>query len=826
MRRRLVAIFAVLLAVPLWAVAASGSLSAGGPWVPPVLTVAAIDSSTWFATTDRGLFRTTDAGAGWTQVTTFPSAAGSAPAPSAFEPVAVTYANARLYAIDTGTLGVSADGGATWSWQSLAKAGLSPYQIAVAPDDPQRIAITMNTSDNFALSVDGGKTWKAQAVPDGISNLVLTAGGGAYAISGTAVKASSDGGLTWTALATPTGIAANSVWGLAVPSAGTLLAFGGATTGTCDARTVPGFTAADMPMKFRVSASTDGGATWTERGLVCTTGIVTAGGGWGSLAASGDRVAVLTSDPNVAVSDNGGVDFHAVARPPFASIVNGASSVDGDLLYGTRAGLVRVGTASATSVSTGIQSWNAISGVTVAPLDAKTLLAALADRGLYRSTDGGASWTAAVFAGEDELSGTSTVQQPQFRPGTDSAVFAVDAPTTSRSTPGLRIFGTTDRGATWTRLQSVSGYEPGGPVAYGSGRVAVIPVNAPRIDPMPDQACAVLATADDFATYAVTPLSVGGANPNCSQIGALAIDPADPQRLLAVGSYSPGNGSTIANRLYLRSSDGGATWTSVGNFDSSFPTTMWAPPMHVAFGPGGAAYIWQTRSSSLCRSTDSGATFSCGVGTFASTPGGPGWVAGGYLSAFDVQGDGSIIAAVVDQNDWTDPNSTAPENGVALRYVRSVDQGATWAVADQEQTAATVEITDIGAAGRKRSATATGRRRALIASTGVFRRTIAFKAPARGQATVGFASISTSRAGRVSVPVSCPRGKRCTGTIALTGRIRVSAVGFDLAGGSKRVTLVVPKAQRASLVRGVRARMTVVRTTGGTVARTVALAAR
>ena len=34
-----------------------------------------------------------------------------------------------------------------------------------------------------------------------------------------------------------------------------------------------------------------------------------------------------------------------------------------------------------------------------------------------------------MFAGEDELNGTSTVQQPQFRPGTDSAVFAVDAPT-------------------------------------------------------------------------------------------------------------------------------------------------------------------------------------------------------------------------------------------------------------------------------------------------------------------------------------------------------------------------------------------------------------
>ena len=92
-------------------------------------------------------------------------------------------------------------------------------------------------------------------------------------------------------------------------------------------------------------------------------------------------------------------------------------------------------------------------------------------------------------------------------------------------------------------------------------------------------------------------------------------------------------------------------------------------------------------------------------------------------------------------------------------------------------------------------------RRALIASTGVFRRTIAFKAPARGQATVGFASISTSRAGRVSVPVSCPRGKRCTGTIALTGRVRVSAVGFDLTGGSKRVTLVVSKGRKPLKVR-------------------------
>jgi hypothetical protein len=237
---------------------------------------------------------------------------------------------------------------------------------------------------------------------------------------------------------------------------------------------------------------------------------------------------------------------------------------------------------------------------------------------------------------------------------------------------------------------------------------------------------------------------------------------------------------------------------------------------------GSSVYVWQSRSSKLCTSTDGGASFACAEGAFATTPGGPGWFADGYLSSFEPQADGSIVASVVDPADWTDRNDALPAAGVTTYLARSVDGGVSWAIADPSSSAAITDVVDVAAQAAARSLrvrSAAGRRSLVLAAGGIFTRRVAFKRAARGSAAPRLSGIVVRKSGQATVTVTCPRGKRCAGYLRLTsrGRFTSSRTAFDVSRVRTVVVLRIPKAKAKRLTAGatIPVRVAITRTVGG-----------
>ena len=807
---------------------ATAAVSQGGPWAPDILDVAAIDATTWLASTDRGLFRSTDAGVTWSAVTSFPAAAGASAAPSGFEPAVVAAAGQRVYAISGDrTVASSSDGGQTWSFADQA-GDWGLISLAVDPGNAQRLILTTNDS-GVQVSADAGTTWTRASVTaggstdDNIGNVQFLGDGSAIAIraggNGGTYIASGDGGLTWptTRTISASGFALRGLVG----TGGASLVAVGANGSSCAPWQAPesgGLTLS--PSQLQVMTSADAGATWTSRGTICSTGSLSGGGQWLGLVGAGDRVAFISGSSTASVSNDGGITFTDVAKPAYLQQIGGFAAAGGDLVIAGNTGVMLVTATAIVPRTVGVESYTGVAGLASAPGTPSTVLVSLGERGLFRSTNTGATWETAAPAVAAQAHLTSVIQPPAFADGTTVA-FPIDAPGTTSSTPGLRIFSSVDAGATWSLARVVDGYEPGGAIEFAAGDAAYLPIHLPYTNIAADPSrCAIGAANRSFTTFAVRPIQIGGVEPECTRMNAIASDPENAQIIVAIGESIDANGVMTARRFY-RSADGGTSWTLPTGLESAFPTAMWAPTMHVEFAAG-RVHIWQARSSTLCTSTDAGVTFACSTGGFATTPGGPGWFAGGYLSSFEPQADGSIVASVVDPADWTDRNDALPDANVATFLARSIDRGATWAVADPVESAAVTDVVDVvaQASGRARRS-ALGTRRLVIASAGVFRRTVAFKRAAKGRATPSLAGIVVRKSGRATVRVTCPRKARCTGFVTLastaTGRRFTSnRTPFDLSR-SGLVVLRIPKASLARVAAGsqVPVRLTIQRTVGG-----------
>lgn len=829
MHRRLALLAALALAALAAAGPASAAVTQGGPWAPDVMSVVTLDDTTWLATTDRGMFRTDDAGLSWKAVTSFPAAEGADPAPSDFEPAVVAAMGTGVVAIDANrTVGVSRDLGQHWTFHEHRGAWWGLIRLAIDPGNNEHLLLTTNDS-GLQVSTDGGVTWSQGALTgagtDTLDNMQILSNGDVIALDPTrhdnGYLVSEDGGLTWPLTRTVGGL--SRLVGIVESAPGHLVAIGtdGATCSPFEPQDSASLSVLRDELLVRIS--TNGGVSWTDGGTTCTQGSVTGGGGWHGLVGSGDTVAFVSGSPMVSVSTDGGATFvdPAPEKPGFLQMLSGfAAAGSGDLVVSGNTGVFLVSADDVVSRSAGIASYSGLGGLAIAPGDTSTILASLGERGVFRSADGGATWAATAGQVAPQVHLTSVVQAPVFADGTHAA-FAIDAPGTAPHTDGLRVFVTDDAGESWALAQVVDGYEPGGPIDFAAGDVSYLPMNLPYVDVAADPSrCAVGVSDTSFSTFAARPIRVGGVDANCTRLTAIASDPADAQTLVAAGQYIDGDSGEVLARRYYRSTDGGTTWTVPTGLGGVFPTRDWAPAMHISYA-GSRVFIWQSRSSTLCTSTDHGASFDCKQGSFATTPGGPGWFEDGYLSSFEPQADGSIIASVVDPADWTSRNDALPDAGVATYLARSVDGGATWAVADPTESAAITDVVDVAAQASARSSArrAAGTRRLVLGSAGVYRRRVAFKRAARGRANPSLAGIVVRRSGTATVTVTCPRGKRCTGYVRLTsrGRFTSALTAFDVSRATTRIVVRLPKAKAKRLAAGdtIAVRVAIDRTVGG-----------
>ena len=419
-----------------------------------------------------------------------------------------------LYAGVTGTSSVytSADSGVTW-----APTATAPYDTAYSSGSSQKSAV--------AVSTDGAKVYSAD-----------------WAVG---LFVSSDAGATWA----PMG--AGTPWSYCPEQLAVDARTGALVLTDCRDGGVGG----------RLSVSTDGGATWTERTSAGTLEL------WSlSVAASASATTVWTAGRAGAfASSDLGVTFGATGAGLYAEDAQGGFELDlstpGSLWFANSVGEI-FHTADAG------QTWTRKLGTFGQPPNAFVATAggtALLQSGSYsvrRSTDGGTTWTeVATFY---------------------AYAFAVDGQTVYAGTSSQGIQKSIDGGATWAATSVSSGVVSA--LWTAAGRVYYL-APAPMVSS--DGGQTFTSIAGDLDLAAVSPY-------------ALLPHPDDATRLWLIGA--PG---------ILYTTDGGAHWlaAAVPAADTSFGP--------LATMPGSPQRVWAVGNADLLYSSDGGAHF-------AALPGYPG----------------------------------------------------------------------------------------------------------------------------------------------------------------------------------------------------------
>src|SRR5262249_35621697 len=195
-----------------------------------------------------------------------------------------------------------------------------------------------------------------------------------------------------------------------------------------------------------------------------------------------------------------------------------------------------------------------VRSIAIDPTASATLYAGTDDRGVYRSTDGGDTWSAAGGMGEHAV--VTRAVDPSTPERLYAAVAEAHDPTTGLSiqSAGGRVYRSDDRGATWHEA---------------SNGLSHAPVAALAIDPShPDTVYAATEGAGVFASQD------GGATWTAANRGIdatcfirLAALPTTPTTLLAATYYDEETPLRV-------SSDGGATWAAASIDADAYLVTL------------------------------------------------------------------------------------------------------------------------------------------------------------------------------------------------------------------------------------------------------------
>jgi photosystem II stability/assembly factor-like uncharacterized protein len=346
-----------------------------------------------------GVFRSNDAGATWATVNSgLPSRSVSAlaqPDASAPDTVLAGTEGAGVYR--------TTSGGASWTRTSAGVAAASVSALAVAPDSPATV-YAGTRGGGVLKSVDGGASWAPAAVADlvyrdfdpWVGSLAIDPNAPAtlYLASNNGVFKSTAAGASWSRLTPPAALSVSQV--VAIEPGGIAVWAGGFNG---------------------IARSTDGGATWT----LPTDGF-------------SKRVLSLAFDPAAAQTVYAGTDGTGVWK----SSNGGMSWVEVNNDGG--AGWVRSGR---------------IATLAVDPAHPGTIYAGVDGRAVWKSTDGGGSWSPVTQGLVDPATlAYATPTALAFDPHDPTALYLTVADSLFSSGAGglAGVYRTTDGGASWSRF--------------------------------------------------------------------------------------------------------------------------------------------------------------------------------------------------------------------------------------------------------------------------------------------------------------------------------------------------------------------------------------
>jgi photosystem II stability/assembly factor-like uncharacterized protein len=294
------------------------------------------------------------------------------------------------------------------------------------------------------------------------------------------------------------------------------------------------------------------------------------------------------------------------------------------------------------------QPTQSIGAIAVAPSDPNTVYAASGEgllrpdlsvgNGIYRSRDGGRSWTHLGLTGGQQIADLAV------DPRDPSRLFAAVLGHPYGPNPERGIYRSQDAGASWQRVLYKDADTGGSMVAIDPAHPEVVFAGLwqARLGPWEDKnefngaGGGLFKSSDGGSTWKRL---TAGLPSNLAQIN-IALAPSAPQRLYAnVATTEPGSYSSAAGLGVFRSDDSGESWTRI--------TTDPRPALRI--GGGDLAVV-------RVDPTNADVVYSAGIVTMKSTDGGKSWqplrgAPGGddYQNLWISPTDPRIIALVSDQ---------------------------------------------------------------------------------------------------------------------------------------------------------------------------------
>ena len=531
-----------------------------------------------------GLWRTVDGGGHWSRL---PAARGKSLRP-VFERAGVAWAFGD-------SLWRSIDGGLGWT--EIPGLGLSSDNpvmgLAFDPVTHAATAAVGGYVQQLLTSSDGGSTWTAvtPALPAGTSLYGVAAGPGIlFVTSSLGFHALHPGAVDWTP---PVTVDGNPFCLVAHPS-DPMVAFVGGIGG--------------------LHRTGDGGATWTVVAPNIFKDV------WIDPAHPATVLAAAISVGLFSSSD-GGLTFNPLSTPQAIDPLSLSGSAS-RLYLGADTGpwVSTDAGATFTEASAGLQVGR-FTAVAVSPGPSRVVLSGTQSGLLYRSADGGTSWTTVHYE-----PGQPTLQLV-FDPSRPGRVYLVN---------GGMLQVSDDDGATW-------GYPPTAVLANSLGLCAA----APGTLWVSDQSGTGVWRSTDAAT---TWTRVRTRPSSSSILGEVAADAVDPLvGYVSQIEYTSGGAGT---GIY-RTVDGGTTWTKLA---------LASYGGELVSGPA-AGELWRMGGYDVQRSTDRGATFTSALPP--SLNGVP------RTLGFDAANGARAALGTEGQYSWL------PGDGVQI----TSDSGATWRAA-------------------------------------------------------------------------------------------------------------------------------------------------